>query len=309
MGPEPKPNSWPTDFPSQLTCNDPPPVVDERRAPDEEPPVLTRDVIEALISTSPPALANARARAERLAEDRVLAVDVHVPTIVLAVAISAPRIEEVIAAASSRIPTTFDPADVANLRTYAAAAWHAHVRATVVSNARMQTLLDEAVACREALLVWARGLAETGWLARAPHADTGRRSDARALAHDIVALVELLTEAWPQIGVFGIQGWHLARATGLALDLLVAREAGTRVDEGARRMRARAFSVLAWAYDACRELLRELRRDDGDLEDIAPCIGVPERPEDEEPQLDGPSPCDLRPDASRSALDRRCLPN
>lgn len=72
-------------------------------------------------------------------------------------------------------------------------------------------------------------------------------------------------------------------------------------------MRARTFSALVWAYDACRQLLHELRRDEGDAETIAPSLGVPELPDDE--VTDAPSPREPTPQDSPQAAALATLPN
>jgi hypothetical protein len=244
--------------------------------------MVTQEMIEELIAAGEPAFEAARAEREALAPDRLLPVEVHVPMIVLAVAMTASRIEEVVGAAQATIPATFDRANVTRLRTYAAAAWRAHVRSTRVSRSGMRKLLADAVQCRQALLVWAHGLADCGWLRKDQLAGIGHEDGPHALALDCVGLAEVLTETWPRCEMLGLHAQHLARATALGLDLVVALSAGTHaVDDGALRERARAFSVLERAYEECRRLIRWLRRDEGDLEDIAPSIGTPVEPDDE----------------------------
>jgi hypothetical protein len=269
----------------------------------EEEPVNTRDVIEELMAASATAFEDARGDAETLAEHRVLAVDVHVPTIVLAVAMSAPRIEEIVAASSARIPETFDLVNVIRLRTFAAAAWHAHAQATGVNPKLMRETFAEAVSCREALLHWAQGLAEHGWIRKEPLAGIGRHNDACALAYDVIGLAALLSTTWPRSAALGLQVWHLARATALGLELLLAQSARSRVEESAYRMRARTFSVVVWAYDECRQLIRQLRHDEGDHDDIAPSIGVPARPDDDDQDLA------MSPDDTHRGPTRRCVSN
>jgi hypothetical protein len=274
---------------------------------------VTKDVMEALMKASESALAEVRAQAEALAEDRVLPLDGHLPMAVLAVALSVQRIEEVVAASPSRIPEEFDLANVTRLRTYAAAAWEAHVRATWVKTKAMRALLDESFACRECLLVWARGLADVGWIRKEALAEIGQRKGSYALAHDLLGLAALLSDVGPRLALMGMQDWHLARASALGLDLFVALAAGSRVDQASKRMRARAFSLLAWAYDECRRLIRWLRWEERDFEDIAPSIGMPVRPEDDDDEEDdeedeAPSR-DVPPAETLPSPTKRCLPN
>jgi hypothetical protein len=269
---------------------------------------MTREVMESLMTTSESALEEVRAQAEALAEDRVLAVDAHVPMLVLAIALSAARIEEVVAASSSKIPRDFDLANVTRLRTYAAAAWQAHVRATWMKKRVMRALLDESAACHEALLVWARGLADVGWIRKDAIAALGRHEGTHAVAHDLLELVEVLSGVGPRLALMGMQDWHLARASALGLDLFVSLAASSRVDAAAKRMQARAFSLLVWAYDECRSVIRWLRRDEGDLEDIAPSLGVRLRPDEDDDDDDEPVR-ELPPIVTQPSPMKRCLPN
>jgi hypothetical protein len=106
-----------------------------------------------------------------------------------------------------------------------------------------------------------------------------------------------------------MQDWHLARASALGLDLFVALAAGSRVDETSKRLRARTFSLLVWAYDECRRLIRWLRWDEDDLEDIAPSIGIPARPDDEDDDDDDAPLREVPAAEPEPSPTKRCLPN
>jgi hypothetical protein len=244
----------------------------------------TRKAARALMATSAAAFAEVRREIEALAETRVLPVDVHVPCVAVAVRLAVPRIEDVLSA-SAEIPPSFDLAKIHRLRVYAAAAWHAYTLSFPVNRSLIEGLSGEATACRETFSMYAHAFVQQGWI-RGP-ARVGSKPGMQALAHDVLDLAEMLSEAWPRIEGVGLQGWHLARASAIGLDLLIAWSVKSNDPPAdAERTCARALSVLAYVYDDCRALIRQLRAADGDADDIAPPVGVPDDPDNDDSDED-----------------------
>jgi hypothetical protein len=200
------------------------------------------------------------------------------------------------------VPASFDLRNVTRLRLYAAAAWHAYVRTVPLTHELMQAVFREAIPFHREMTRWARRLAGLGWIRTEPLAQIGRDEGARDLAHELVALAEWLTEAWPHCETLGLHGSHLARSTALGVDMLVVLSPEPRaVDADSRRALARAFELMARAYDECRRIVAWIRHREGDLEDIAPALDALGQSPDDPPRGRVTTP-------PREPA-RRCLPN
>ena len=266
----------------------------------DKPPVETKDIIEELIAASRTAFEATRAERESIGEADDVPEDVHVLLVVLAIVMSAPQIEATVDAA--RVPAEFDLRNVTQLRVYAAAAWHAYVRTVPLTDDVMQAVFREAIPFHRSMIRWARRLAGLGWIRREPLAHIGRDEGPRALAHELIALAEWLTEAWPQCEPLGLHGSDLARSTALGVDVFVVLSPEPRrVDEGSRRALALAFELMARAYDECRRIVAWIRHSEGDLETIAPALDALGQSPDDPPRG--------RAAARPPELARRCLPN
>ncbi len=265
--------------------------------PPENPSPETRDIIEALIAGSRAAFEETRVEREAIRDPEDVPGDVNVGLVVLAIVMSAPRIEETVEAARARVPASFDLRNVTRLRLYAAATWHALVRTTPASQFVAQALFREAIPVHRTMSAWARRLAQLGWIRREPPQRIGNAEAPRPLAHDLVTLAEWLTEAWPQCEPLGLPASELARSTAIGLDLFVLMSNEPRAEDP--RTLALAFELMARAYDECRRLVALLRRREGDLEDIAPALDAL-----------GQSPGDFAPAAPLARdVPRGCLPN
>lgn len=115
--------------------------------------------------------------------------------------------------------------------------------------------LDEAKALRESMLVCAEALAHHGLV------DAQRVREIRAgsgnidLANDCGALNALFAQAWPEIGA--------------------RRAPSAQKAPGGPSDRARAFTLMARAYDQCRRAVTYLRWDEGDASGILPALTGP----------------------------------
>lgn len=161
---------------------------------------------------------------------------------------------------------------VDKLMAYALAAWYAHLLAVPapLGEDAVRKLLEEAATLREDLLVAAEALAHKKLV------DPQRVREIRSgqghldTANDLVALSALLAETWEQVKTKTTVEWaDVERASKLGTELLVAlgaraqaaQPAPTSGDSAERR--ARAFTLLVNAYDACRRGVSYLRWEDG----------------------------------------------
>lgn len=206
--------------------------------------------------------------------------------------VNVPRATQVAFGAAERIDALlpmleqlsfFDPAPARKLRTYAAAALHAHLVAKTtdsVQDDRLPRMLEEGRELRANLMIGAESLAHFGLVpaqrVAAIRAGTGNLD----MATDLSALSTLLGEAWTEVkDKVPFTRAMVSRAGELGLELQIAlgirriqRAALTRSE--ARMIRARAFTLFVRAYDACRRGVTFLRWGEGDIDWYVPTIYV-----------------------------------
>jgi hypothetical protein len=193
-----------------------------------------------------------------------------------AVLAAAPRIHEHREAMGEQLPK--HPLElVDNLEQYAQAAWYAHLVHTYSSNGpeALKALVDEATKLRDGLLIAAEALAHRNLLDADSVARIRKGSGNADLAGDLVALAALFKESWGKVASkTAVERHEIDRAAELGPAVLVAmhakKHAGKPVDTEAQR--ARAFTLLSRAYDACRHALAYLRWKEGDADSIAPSL-------------------------------------
>ncbi|WP_437743662.1 hypothetical protein WMF39_00845 [Sorangium sp. So ce1504] len=167
------------------------------------------------------------------------------------------------------------------LQTYALAAWYAHLLALPTSSGpdALKRLLDDAAPLREDLLVAAEALAHKGIVDAQRVAEIRSGQGHLDTANDLVALAALFSEVWDAVKNRTTVEWgDVERASRLGPELLVAL--GARQQPGlpapkagdAAERRARAFTLLVNAYDACRRAASYLRWNEGDADAIAPSL-------------------------------------
>lgn len=193
-----------------------------------------------------------------------------------AVLAAAPRIHEHRAAMGEQLPK-HPLALVDKLESYAQAAWYAHLVHTYSSNGpeALKALVDEATKLRDGLLIAAEALAHRNLLDADAVAEIRKGSGNADLAGDLVALAKLFKDSWGKVASkTAVERHEIDRAAELGPAVLVAQHAkkdtGKQVDTEAQR--ARAFTLLSRAYDACRHALAYLRWKDGDADSIAPSL-------------------------------------
>ena len=166
-----------------------------------------------------------------------------------------------------------------NLKTYALAAYHAHILSLPreTSESRVATLLEEAAPLRAALLGDAEALARRGHLdAEAVAAVREGRGNVDT-ANDLVALAALFTTHWAAGEHKTAATWAEVRRAGelgpLLLAAIGAREHGTPLTpDQAADQRRRAYTLLYKNYGETRRAVAYLRWHEGDADDLAPSL-------------------------------------
>jgi hypothetical protein len=166
---------------------------------------------------------------------------------------------------------------VDKLETYAQAAWYAHLLHTYSSNGpeALKALVEEATKLREGLLIAAEALAHRNLLDADAVARIRKGSGTADTAGDLGALAALFKDSWGKVSAkTAVERTEIERAAELGPAVMVAmharKHAGKPIDTEAQR--ARAFTLLANAYDACRQALAYLRWKEGDADAIAPSL-------------------------------------
>jgi hypothetical protein len=230
---------------------------------------------------SPPnAAAEAFAKVEpelaALAPEEIAPVTVEIPAAVTAVLAAVPRIREHREAVVEQLPK--HPVELLdNLETYAQAAWYAHLAHTYAhtSPESAKALIDEAQKLRDGLLIAAEALAHRGLLDADTVARIRKGQSHADTAGDLIALGALFHSGWGKVNSkTAVERHEVDRAAELGPAVMVAiamrKHAGKPGDSEGQR--ARAFTLLSRAYDACRRALAYLRWSEGDADAIAPSL-------------------------------------
>lgn len=139
----------------------------------------------------------------------------------------------------------------------------------------MTALMQEVVALRAKLLMWAVPLVGSGVFEQAAIDRIKEGSGNKDAPSDLVALVGLYRSRWDAAkGICGVTEADLERGSviGPALFGMVSRkenQLGASVSDGSLRVR-KSFTKLDLAYDQCRRAIGYLQYDQGDLDIIAP---------------------------------------
>ncbi len=172
----------------------------------------------------------------------------------------------------------FDMQNLDKLVDYALAAWFSFItNLPQASPEAMQALMQEVVALRAKLLMWAVPLVGSGVFEQAAIDRIKEGSGNKDAPSDLVALVGLYRSRWDAVkGMCGVTEADLDRGSVIGPELfgMVSRkenQLGAGVSDGTLRVR-KSFTKLDLAYDQCRRAIGYLQYDQGDLEIIAPNI-------------------------------------
>jgi hypothetical protein len=235
-------------------------------------------------SSSAPSAPNAAAEAfakiepelAALAAEELAPITVDVSAAVTAVLAAAPKIlahrEEIV----EQLP--LHPIEqIDELTTYAHGAWYAHLLHTYASGSpeAAKAMIDEAQKLREDLLVAAEALAHRGMLDADVVAKIRKGQGHADTANDLTTLAQVFTASWSKVGSkTAVERSEVDRAAELGPAVMVAidvRKHGAKSTD-TEGQRARAFALLARAYDGCRRALAYLRWAEGDADTIAPSL-------------------------------------
>ncbi|WP_437603326.1 hypothetical protein WMF28_17105 [Sorangium sp. So ce590] len=215
---------------------------------------------------------------EALSPDRLISIKIDIPRAVSLVLGVLPGLLALRPAIVEHL-RQHDVAALDRLESYALAAWYAHLQWLSTGGAEnaLKPLLAEAAALRENLLGDAEALARRGLLDAETVAEIRAGHGHIDTANDLVALSALFGGSWSDIaGKTAATEDEVKRAGEIGPQLLAAlgvREhgKGPGPTEAADK-RARAFALLAHAYDQTRRAVAYLRWNEGDADTIAPSL-------------------------------------
>lgn len=165
-------------------------------------------------------------------------------------------------------------AQLDDLEDYALAAWYSNVlhENQGLDEGAMKQLQEEGAALRESLLIAAEPLAHRGLLDAKRLAEIKAGRGKEDAANDLTALSELYSAQWDRIKTkTPVEEHEIRRADEIGSKLLmavVAKDTGKPADSADRR--ARAFTLLARAYGACRRAAAYIRWEQGDVDELVP---------------------------------------
>jgi hypothetical protein len=228
--------------------------------------------------SAPNAAADAFARIEpeiaALAPEAISPIAVDIGAAVNSVLAAAPRIREHRDAIADQLPK-HPIGSIDKLESYAQAAWYAHLVHTYSSGSPEQAkaLVEEGAKLRDGLLIAAEALAHRNLLDADAVAKIRKGSGNADLAGDLMALAALFKEGWSRVSAkTAVEKNEIERAAELGPAVLVAQVAKKHKNVDTDGQRARAFTLLVNAYDACRQALAYLRWKEGDADSIAPSL-------------------------------------
>jgi hypothetical protein len=250
--------------------------------------------------SAPNAVADAFARIEpelaSVAPEALVPITIDLGGAVTSVLAAAPRIRGYRDAIAEQLP--LHPIDaVDKLESYAQTAWYAHLVHTYSSTSpeAAKALIDEATRLREGLLIAAEALAHRALLDADAVARIRKGSGNADLAGDLIALASVFRDAWGKVsGKTAVEKHEIDRAAELGPAVLVAAAARKHKGGDTEGQRARAFTLLVNAYDACRQALAYLRWKEGDADALAPSLfkkrpgRKPGKKDEEAPGADAP---------------------
>jgi hypothetical protein len=174
--------------------------------------------------------------------------------------------------------TCFDLARFDKLEQYTLALSHATTlhASTLASRASIAEQGDELAIIRDRLLASAESLVAYQLVDERRLAEINKLSGYRPLASDVLALVALFKQHWSlaenktpvTLAALNDAG-HRALALYAAVGL---RDQGPITTGEAARLRQKAFTLFARAYDDARRAVVYLRDEQGDADDIAPSL-------------------------------------
>jgi hypothetical protein len=228
--------------------------------------------------SAPNAAAEAFAKVEpelaSLSAEALAPVTIDLGAAVTSVLAAAPRVREYREAIATQLP--HHPLwAVDKLETYAQAAWYAHLLHSYSSTSpeSAKALIEEAGRLREDLLIGAEALAHRALLDTDAVARIRKGSANPDLAGDLTALANLFRESWGKVSAkTAVEKSEIDRAAELGPAVLVASAAKKHKSTDTESQRARAFTLLVNAYDACRHALSYLRWKEGDADTLAPSL-------------------------------------
>ncbi|MBN1612154.1 MAG: hypothetical protein JW940_36320 [Polyangiaceae bacterium] len=243
-----------------------------------------------------------------VAEASIPPILIDIPTAVTRVLGALPRIR----ALRPEIVETFrkfDFAEFDRLEQYTLALSHAHAlhRAAHRPKPSLSVVADELVGTRDVLLTDARSLASHRLIQAERFAGCRARPGYRALAYDVLLLVQVLRDAWNEVhDRTPVTHGELDQAAVSAERFLAAvglRDQARPTVAEATVLRRKTFALFMRAYAKARAAVQYLRAEAGDADEIAPSLyaGRAERRKKEREPPEG-SPGSSEPSGDPGAM-------
>lgn len=246
-----------------------------------------------------------KAEIDAVKDEELIPINVEIPYAAAIVLGVVPRIATLVPMLQ-RLPD-YDMQPVLQIRTYAGAAVHAHLRAmgSRTEDPKLPEKLEEGAKLREGMLLSAETLVHYKLLPAERVAAIRSGTGHLDMANDLSAMAELYTEHWPalvQRTAVTIAEVERAGVLGFELQTLLGeRRAESESTEPAERQRTRerAFTLFVKAYEHVRRGIRFVRAPHGDADHFAPSLYLkrrrkgasatgPEQPEVDSPDADSP---------------------
>jgi hypothetical protein len=214
---------------------------------------------------------------QAIPEDSLSPILIDIPTAVTTVLGALPRIRELRPEIEETL-RKFDFAEFDKLEQYTLAVSHAHTlhRAAHGPKLPIARMGRELAVIRDLLLSDARSLAGHRLISSERFARCRATPGYRALAYDVLILVEVLKEAWAQVhDRTPVTLPELDSAAASAEKLLMAvglKDQAVPTAAEATAMRRKAFALFLRVYARARAAVGYLRAEIGDADEIAPSL-------------------------------------
>jgi hypothetical protein len=217
------------------------------------------------------------AERQALAPDKLLPINIDIPTAVTVVLGSMPEIAALRPRIEDELPR-FDLGQSDRLETYTMALSYANTQYITATHPEdsLQKLADEGISLRETLLADVTALVRRGFLSGNSLNELKGINGYKNIAVDLQVLASVLRDGWTRVqGKSGTQLEEVQRADEIAAGILRTvglREQGTIAVAAATDNRLRAFTLFMNAYDQVRRAASYLRWVEDDADKIAPSL-------------------------------------
>lgn len=213
----------------------------------------------------------------QLSADEIITPAADIPAAVSTVLRSLPSVRALRAVISAELPK-HPIALLDDLESYALAAWYAHElhENQGLDESVIKQWKEDGKKHRESLLIAAEALAHRGLVDQARVAAIRSGRGIEDMARDLLDLAELFRASWERVKTkTAVEEPELDEAEDLGNKILMthvskSQDAGDADEDDSEGRRARAFTLMYRAYEACRRAVSYLRWEQGDADEFMP---------------------------------------